>query len=195
MRKTTNDHRIKVTKMLIKKSFTELLKKKPIQNITIRELCENAGINRGTFYTHYTDIYDLLQQMEDEILVEFEKALQPLLESTNDFNPVEIINEIFIVIKDNSDMCSIILSDNGDKSFATKLINLGREKCIETYLKYFKKATPKQIEYFYVFVSSGCIGILRKWIEDGLIASSDEIARATEKIIMQGIGFLETKLD
>ena len=62
MKKLTNDHRTRVTKMLIRKAFTSLLSQKPIQSISVKELCELAGINRGTFYSHYTDIYDLLRK-------------------------------------------------------------------------------------------------------------------------------------
>ena len=65
-----NDHRTRVTKILIRKAFTDLLKKKPIQSISIKELCEAAQINRGTFYTHYADIYDLLEKMEEEMMEE-----------------------------------------------------------------------------------------------------------------------------
>lgn len=59
-----NDYRVRVTKMLIRKEFTELLKTKPVQSITVREICERTGINRSTFYNHYTDVYDLLEQIE-----------------------------------------------------------------------------------------------------------------------------------
>ena len=62
------DHRIRVTKMLIRRALTDLLRQKPIQSISIKELCETAGINRGTFYAHYTDIYDLRKQIEDDML-------------------------------------------------------------------------------------------------------------------------------
>ena len=53
------DHRTRLTKMMILNAMTGLLKEKPIQNITVKELCERAEINRGTFYLHYHDIYDL----------------------------------------------------------------------------------------------------------------------------------------
>ena len=85
------DSRTRVTKLLIRKAFMELLHVKPIQSISIKELCDNAGINRGTFYTHYKDIYDLLEQIEREMLEDFEKALAPLLDTNErEFNPVEI---------------------------------------------------------------------------------------------------------
>src|SRR5699024_10807160 len=64
MRHTANDHRTRVTNLLIRRAFLDLLRQKPMQSITVEELCGQAGINRGTFYSHYTDIYDLLGQME-----------------------------------------------------------------------------------------------------------------------------------
>ena len=67
MKTPANDHRVRVTKMLIRRAFTDLLKQKPLQSITIKELCAAAGINRGTFYAHYTDIYDLLAKIEEEM--------------------------------------------------------------------------------------------------------------------------------
>lgn len=84
MKPTGNDHRTRVTRMLIRKAFTELLRQKPIQDISIRELCAAAGINRGTFYLHYKDIYDLRDQIEEEMMADFQKALSPLLETAQD---------------------------------------------------------------------------------------------------------------
>lgn len=65
--------------MLIRRAFTTLLRQKPIQSISVKELCELAEINRGTFYAHYTDIYDLRDQIEQEMQTDFAKALEPLL--------------------------------------------------------------------------------------------------------------------
>ena len=65
---TSSDHRTRVTKMLIRRAFMDLLKVKPMQSISIKELCEKAGVNRGTFYAHYASVHDLLKQMEDEML-------------------------------------------------------------------------------------------------------------------------------
>ena len=48
-----DSHRTRVTKMLIRRAFTDLLRVKPVQSISIKELCEKAGVNRGTFYAHY----------------------------------------------------------------------------------------------------------------------------------------------
>ncbi len=191
MKNVTNDHRTRVTKLLLRKAFMELLRQKPIQSISVKELCALAGVNRGTFYTHYADMYDLLRQIEDEMQADFDRALAPLMAENKPFHPVEISTEIFQCLKDNSDLCTVTLSDYGDKNFALRLINLGRERCMDTYLKYFTGASPKQIEYFYAFVSAGCIGLLRKWLDDGMTSSAQEIAQMAENIMLYGLGIFQ----
>ena len=62
------DRRVKYTKKVIKDTFLSLLEKKNISNISVKELCEMADINRGTFYRYYIDIYDLLKKIEDEFI-------------------------------------------------------------------------------------------------------------------------------
>lgn len=80
------DYRVRVTKMLIRKEFTELLKKKPIQEITVREICERTGINRSTFYNHYQDVYDLLEQIENEMLGELAENLKNVVSENDPMN-------------------------------------------------------------------------------------------------------------
>lgn len=185
------DHRTRVTRMLIRRAFMELLKKKPIQSISIKELCETAGINRGTFYAHYTDIYDLLGKVEEEMMKDFARALEPLLSTEkSQLTPVKITTGIFQCLKDNADLCTVTLSDYGDKAFALRLINVGRERCVEAYSRYFVHATPKQIEYYYAFVSAGCIGLLRKWLDEGMTSSAEEMATMAENMMMYGMDWL-----
>ena len=53
----------KQAKARIRQAFTKLLREKPIQRIAVKELCQEAGVNRSTFYAHYQDIYDLLTKI------------------------------------------------------------------------------------------------------------------------------------
>ena len=57
------DARVKYTKMIIEKSFVELLKVKQLNKITVKELCDLSEINRSTFYKYYDDIFDLFDKM------------------------------------------------------------------------------------------------------------------------------------
>lgn len=187
-----NDQRTRLTKMLIRKALTSLLSQKPIQSISVKELCSQAGINRGTFYAHYTDLYDLLEKIEAEMMRDFQDAMQPLLEDGGEnLTPLKITTGIFNCLKENADLCVVTLGPYGDKKFAAKLLSIGREKCLECYPRQFGNSSPKQIEYFYAFVSSGCIGLLEKWLNDGMTTSAEEIAQVAENIMLNGIHFLE----
>lgn len=62
------DLRIEKTERGIKNAFIELRSRKPLEKITVKELCESARINKSTFYAHYKDIYDLSDAMEEEVV-------------------------------------------------------------------------------------------------------------------------------
>ncbi|MDD7718037.1 MAG: TetR/AcrR family transcriptional regulator, partial [Eubacteriaceae bacterium] len=66
MRKT--DARIRYTQRILKESFLTLLKQKPVNKITVKEVCEIAELNRATFYAHYSDCFALLESIEQELL-------------------------------------------------------------------------------------------------------------------------------
>lgn len=61
------DRRTAYTRMVIKEALYALLEKKYLSQITVKELCEKAGINRATFYRNYADIYDLYGKLEEEL--------------------------------------------------------------------------------------------------------------------------------
>ena len=78
MAENTTDRRVRKTRGQLRQGLVRLMREKSIQDITVKELCEECDINRGTFYLHYTDVYQLLHSIEDELLVEFERVLDGL---------------------------------------------------------------------------------------------------------------------
>ena len=188
------DQRTRLTLYMIRGALIKLMQEKPVQGISVKALCDEAGISRGTFYSHYEDIYDLLHRIEAEMMEEFRQALAPLLQNKDqNFTVMEVTSQIFRCIRDNADLCSVTLGPYGDKEFAAELLAAGRESCVESYGKFFGNASPQEIEYYYAFVSAGCIGLLEKWIAGGMMTDTDTLARMTEGIMMQGIQYLNKK--
>ena len=96
MPETAQASRGKQAKARIRQAFTKLLREKPIQRIAVKELCQEAGVNRSTFYAHYQDIYDLLTKIEEDMLEDFQRALAPLLEPGPEaISPLEITRGIY----------------------------------------------------------------------------------------------------
>ena len=71
MTQNKTDLRIIKTKASIKREFMTLLQKKPVEKITVTELAEKALINKGTFYLHYQDIYNLYEEVIHDVIADF----------------------------------------------------------------------------------------------------------------------------
>lgn len=185
------DHRTRVTRLLIRRALAELLRQKPPQRISVKELCLAAGISRGTFYSHYTDIYQLLDSIESDMLHELSDSLQPLLnECASEAALHRITAGIFRCLKDNADICTFTLGPHGDRDFTARLISIGREHYMDMYRRLYPGAAPRELEYYYSFVSGGCIGLLERWMREGMLISVDDMATMTVEIIAHGAEFL-----
>ncbi|MCG7407191.1 TetR/AcrR family transcriptional regulator [Paenibacillus sp. ACRRX] len=73
----TADRRVKRTKRKIRRALIELLNEKDFGAVTVQDIAERADINRGTFYLHYQDKYDLFERMGDDMLEELSKSIGP----------------------------------------------------------------------------------------------------------------------
>ena len=113
------DLRIERTRKCIKDAFIELRKTKPIEKITVKELAALASINKATFYSHYTDIYDLSEQMEEE-------TIQSILETIPHIdclisNPPLAVKELTDALRDNFSFTSILFSGSREGLYPLKL--------------------------------------------------------------------------
>lgn len=70
------DRRVRKTRALLLQGLVKMLETHDIQDISVKELTELVDINRGTFYLHYDDIYDMLHKIEDEMFLEFNEIME-----------------------------------------------------------------------------------------------------------------------
>ena len=96
------DRRIRKTRKQLQDGFTSLLLEKSIKDITVKELCDRVDLNRGTFYLHYKDIYDMAEQLENELLDQLENILANHFYDTIDDSPFPLLLDLFILIKENA---------------------------------------------------------------------------------------------
>lgn len=186
------DQRVKLTKIMIKNAFIDLLAVKQIQTITVKQLCEKAEINRGTFYKHYVDIYDLKEKIEEEFAQKLMLALAPLSQNNmTQTSLTDVIVTVYTVIYQNADFSALLVSQNSDKTFLLKLLSIGYQNYSNAYLKFFPNISDAKLNYYYSFISAGCIGVLEKWLIGGMKEDIKQLASFTENMILTGIGFLK----
>ena len=184
-------HRVQTTKKLLRDALLTLLNEKPLRSITVKELCTRAGLNRGTFYAHYRDVYDLMEQIEDEMKTAFFSALEPVMSDAGQLSPPKITKKIFECIETNADLCRVVIGPYGDKEFTLRLLRESRERSIQRCLQAFPNADLWQLEAYFTFVAGGCYALMARWIRGDMRKSSAELADAAEQIMEMGIGFLQ----
>ena len=189
------EHRVRTTKKLLRDALMSLLTKKPLRSITVKELCESAGLNRGTFYAHYADVYDLLGQIEAEMKAEYFAALKPMLSDVAELMPPKVTKKVFDCIETNADLCQVIIRPYGDREFARNLIRESKICSIESCRKFFPDAEEWRINTYVTFVYGGCYALMERWLREGMVERAATIADAAEKIMESGVAFLQQGAD
>ena len=184
--KTNNvDRRIRKTKALLRQTLTYLMKQKDLKDISISELTEAADINRGTFYFHYKDIYDLFEQIEKEIIEEFISIIGKHNSNHNRAEQVvllPILLELFHYIADHADSFIAILKTK-ETTFLTRIIAMCRPQSKEEWNRLFSSGKEEFYEYYFDFMTAGCIALLQRWFEEGMPQPPECMASLAEKMM------------
>lgn len=187
MKNETLDRRVRKTRQQLQHCLAVLLKEKKIQEITVREITEMADLNRGTFYLHYKDVFDLLEKVELELLDELDSTLQKYQASDLHQKLSLIFTDLFVCVQENAEMVQILLGENGDLNFVNQVKERVREKCLKDWFELFNSQDSQLFDAFNAFVVSGCLGLVTYWLQNGMKESPKELAQIAEQIMMHGI--------
>lgn len=159
MKKT--DTRVRYTKSVLQKALLEILEKKNIERISVKELCEKAAVNRGTFYLHYGTPNDVLYEIENQFFEENLKLYSTYME--NDY-PIDQLSLVFAGILKNAGLCRIIMGPNGNPKFQSRVRDMMRPGVIQTWQKEFPDYSKAHLEYVYDYIFAGSMTLILNWI-------------------------------
>ena len=181
------DHRIRLTKLLLREAFLDLLVEKPVAKITVKELCEQANVNRATFYAHYRDLLDLHEEIERDLAHTIMRSLSTTLpsQSLSVFS-----NEICRIIVDNERSCQAIFGEHGDPEFPLRVVETLRESSIALWRRQRPDLPEAELDRLYTFMANGCLSVIRSWVRNDMADSPQDIARFIEKMTDSGLAAL-----
>ncbi|MDR1117404.1 MAG: TetR/AcrR family transcriptional regulator [Oscillospiraceae bacterium] len=164
------DRRVSRTEKSIRNVFLDLLPQKSIYQITVSEIAALANIGRGTFYAHYTDIFDLLSQIEDEVIENVHGLFISAYAEKSDGCMELWLNAFLDYVTTNKDIFLSLFSGNVCGHFEEKLKESIKED-IKNGL--FPTAPVKNWDletrnryYHVLFLSDSAIGMFRYWINN-----------------------------
>ncbi|KRG11221.1 TetR/AcrR family transcriptional regulator [Staphylococcus sp. NAM3COL9] len=191
------DRRIRKSQQAIKSVFLELLRNDDFENLTVQQLADTADINRGTFYSYYSDKYELLEQMENEMI----NNLQRFIDNQHDKK-----NDVFTNIVKNI-MVYLIEHIDENRKFYSIMFNIGKASMLQeklyrliyNHLSAYKgqdnKIGSMPFDYFMSYVSGAGISILKHWIEDEHRITKEEFVNHFYNIVTVGtIGIVKQSM-
>ena len=113
------NQRVRLTKALLKNALIHILQKKPIEKITIYELCDQAQINRTTFYKYYGSQYDLLNDIENDLFSELDRHLAAI-----DQEELDNLKQVMEYLLEEQEKCTVLINTVPDQEFSEKLFSL-----------------------------------------------------------------------
>ena len=176
------DRRVIKTRRQLKKGLAALMKEKSVNQITVKELVEEVDINRSTFYLHFKDIQDLLREIEENMEAQIKRAIEehPIL-SRNE-NAFYFIEDMFRVLDEEREISKALIGPNGDMGFIHRIERIIKENSRGTLEKMFP-GKKEDLKYFYAFCLSGCLGLVKVWLNEGEEKSPEEMAQMTFNMI------------
>lgn len=196
MRDINTDLRVIRTKESIRDALIELIEEKGFEAITVKDITTRAKINRGTFYTHYQDKYDLMTKCEEEIMQDMaDMILKNVPHIIADLGadppaakPFTILVSLFEYLDRNRGFMKAVLGPKGDLSFQTKLKKFISKTLFDSNKNPFIKQENFLVpaEYLISYIASAHIGVIQQWLNSDREEPPEEMARILSTITING---------
>ena len=169
------DRRVRKTRALLLQGLVKMLETHDIQDISVKELTELVDINRGTFYLHYDDIYDMLHKIEEQ---------KPVI--TNSLASQGPLLEFFRFLDRNRDLAKVMIGPHGDLAFVNRL----KDQIEKRTLQVLESAqSDANYEYLCSFIITGCVGVVETWLKESDPQSPEEMAEILGAMLLRQLNF------
>ncbi len=164
-------------------AFWSLYCEKRIEKITVRDITDKAGYNRGTFYEYFIDVYAVLEHIENSLIPSIDE-LPPVSTTTGSLGmPLGTFFELF---KQNSKYYAVLLGESGDPAFASKLKNSIKPIIMQVF---DNKANVNSVELDYIleYTLSAMIGIMSYWFNQTEPLPNEKLYELINRLMEQGV--------
>lgn len=173
------------TKERIKKAFIKLYKENRIEKITISQLTKEAKVYRGTFYYYYTDIYDLLEQIEESFFKEVIEDVLGVIEGILVGDIEERAVEITEHFKKYEEIMTLFFVDKPNTTLIKRLKEAAKCKVLMK-LGIDNNNLSDEDKYILEYIASAQVGIITKWIENKRDINAVDLAKIIKKVNLFG---------
>lgn len=178
--KKSNDRRIRYTRYALQNALIACMQQKTFNRITVREICETADINRSTFYMHYKDIYELLDEIEEQVYQEIDAIFSK--ESPSVHNMEQLLD----YVQTHRTLLECLLQQGSGLAMSrfSTILHARYGKYLQ---RYAGNGFSEENEYLYEFLYTGILGVLQKWLQNECKDDRNQVADVMWRMIVQSL--------
>lgn len=176
-----SDQRVIITKMMLKEALLKLLHTRRLNKITITDLCRESGINRATFYRHYEEPKDILNEIRYSIFEDIKN-----IEKQSNINSSEdqLLEQVCQYFFENRELLNILFKYRNDEDFVLLINEICRQRIPHLRkLGYMKDYDDESLKLSTCYFAGGIYYILRQWLSEPIEKSPKEIARIIQNVL------------
>lgn len=191
MASNKTDPRVIKTRNSLRKALVYLMRRKKLEDINVQQITEAANITRGTFYLHYKDKQDFIDSAIEEVLNEFFNYVMVDSQSLSNANGQKVqvlsLQRAFQFIEKEADIFDVLLNDDKNNFFYKQLYGRLLDQLTKFYTESIEPEeqleVPLNIQIS--FINSALLGLIRHWLDDGMIYTPHYMAQSVTKMFEQ----------
>lgn len=184
--KRKTDRRVIKTKRAIRNAFAKLLSEKDINEITIKNIADEADINRKTFYSYYNGVYEVIDEIENEIITSFNKALLKSAPDNILNDPYEVFENLTSIMNSDLEFYSHLLKMDHNMTLVTKIVDLLKQNIKKSFSE-LVSLSEEDLGIIVDFSVSGMIKVYQSWFNSDRTQSLEDISKKISVITFSGI--------
>lgn len=181
---TKNNARSQGSRQSLRQALLKLLDTQELPQITAAQLCREAGVNRSTFYAHYENIWELMEELEDEM----DQKLLAKFQGVQDAQSVMLDQKSFLILTRHiASYPAFFRARLNNPSLQAGRFKVGMEFLMDGIILPYAKSlnsTPL-LPYYIAFGKAGIFEVLKMWIEGNCKETEEEIAQMLYDVTIQ----------
>jgi len=166
--------RAKSARNTILNVFIELIQMKPVDKITVTEICQLAQVNRSTFYKYFMDCYDVMEQLESAAINRFDQMLTKM--SVGEKNPAILITSMLLFLRDNPDVKVFAAIREQNWQFLSRFVQHAYAQ-LEKWMGDGGN-NPAMRTQAMAYIVQGSVGVIIQWMHSGMQEEPETITNA-----------------
>lgn len=175
------DRRTVKTKRAIRKAFLELLQQKNINRISVVEISKLADLGRGTFYLHYQDVYELMEQLENELIEDLEELYSASFLGDNTMNILKFTDTLTEYMAANREVFLVLArTENGGRTM-DKIKQFFNQKILSDNSNIVTEMDRAEV----LFSVSGVFGVLEAWLKADMTTPFKSVSEMLHHVLIK----------